>query len=322
MVVEITEINAPYLYTEILHRLRVEGVEEESRNGKVLAFEDPVLLTMVDPTERVLFDPIRDANPFFHVMEFIWMMAGSNDVNWIEKFNSNYRRYADGDIVHGAYGHRWNYHFGGRNQLTAISDLLRRDPKTRRGVLGMWDPRADLEFRNDLPCNTHIYFRFNQADSVLDMTVCNRSNDIIWGMLGANVVHMTYLHELIAHGAGLDLGHYKVFSNNAHVYKGLEKYDRIINTIERHDYYTDRSINPLPLLQQGETVGGFLEDCTRFLRGEANFQSMWMYEVAVPMYNAWMERKNKQGDGKAEVKQIGAEDWRIVCDEWINRRGV
>ena len=320
MVVEITETNVPYIYPELLQKLRVYGKEEESRNGKVLAFEDPILMTIIDPKERVLFDPIRDANPFFHVMEFIWMMAGSNDVNWIERFNSNYRRYADGDVVHGAYGHRWQHHFSQVNQITAAIDLLKRDKTTRRAVLGMWDPGSDLSHHNDLPCNTHIYFRYNTADSVLDMTVCNRSNDILWGMLGANVVHMTYLQELICLGAELDMGMYRVFSNNAHVYKGVNKYEQIIQTLERHDPYTDRGISPFPLLQSGESVVDFLLDCSKFVKSEADFKTMWMYEVAIPMYNAWMQRKNQIGDGKDECKQIGADDWRLACEERINRR--
>ena len=319
MVTEISELNAPYLYTEMLQHLRIEGLEEESRNGKVLAFPDPVFVTMLDPTERVLFDPIRDANPFFHVMEFIWMMAGSNDVNWIEKFNSNYRRYADGDIVHGAYGHRWQQHFNMVNQITGVIDVLRRDNSTRRAVLGMWDPSVDLVPHNDLPCNTHIYFR-NDKEFGLNMTVCNRSNDILWGMLGANIVHMTYLHELIAYGAGMELGHYQVFSNNAHIYKGLPKYDEILKTLAPIDPYTEEGMKPLPLLQKGEKVGQFLLDCSNFVAGKNEFVTMWMFEVALPMYNAWMERKNKVGDGLTECKQIGAEDWRRVCEEWIKRR--
>lgn len=320
MVVEITEENTPRLYVEALHRLRIEGVEEESRNGKVFAFEDPVLLTMIRPEERVLFDPIRDANPFFHLMEVIWMMAGSNDVNWIERFNSNYRRYADGDIVHGAYGHRWQNHFDQRNQITAVIGLLKKDKSTRRAVLGMWDPAVDLEYHNDLPCNTHIYFRWNTADEVLDMTVCNRSNDILWGMLGANVVHMTYLFELICAGSGLPMGQYRVFSNNAHVYKGVKNYDRIMETIEIHDPYTE-GLATLPLLKDGESVLNFLEDCTKFINSNGDFKTVWMYEVAVPIYNAWMERKNEIGDGLEECRQIGAPDWKKACEEWIKRRG-
>ena len=32
----------------------------------------------------------------------------------------------------------------------------------------------------------------------LCMTVCNRSNDMLWGAYGANVVHMSMLQEFVA----------------------------------------------------------------------------------------------------------------------------
>lgn len=323
MVVEITEINAPNAYTEALIRLKMEGVEENSRNGKVLTCEDPFVLTIIDSTERALFDPVRDANPFFHVMEFVWMMAGSNDVNWIERFNRRYREYADGDIVHGAYGHRWQHHFGMVNQITAVIDILKKDPKSRRAVLGMWDPQYDLEPKKDLPCNTHIYFRVDSEDH-LNMTVCNRSNDVVWGMLGANVVHMTYLFELVCHGTEFDMGMYQVFSNNAHIYMGLPKYDEIINTRAPVDYYTEKSLEPMDLLSKNEGVGDFLLDCYEFVQDPTKtMRTRWMTTVIKPMYAAWFEHKRGNTKGAMEiVKMIDAEDWSLACLEWLQRRVV
>ena len=35
---------------------------------------------MPTPTKELLFDPDRDANPFFHFMEGLWMLAGFNDL--------------------------------------------------------------------------------------------------------------------------------------------------------------------------------------------------------------------------------------------------
>lgn len=321
MVVEVHEYNVPNVYPELMRRMRLEGEDEGSRNGPVLALQDPLHLTIIDPLERVIFDPIRDANPFFHVMEFIWMMAGSNNVNWIEKFNSKYRQYADGDIVHGAYGYRWIQHFGYVNQITGVCNLLKKDRTSRRAVLGMWDPQYDLQHHNDLPCNTHIYFRVDREDK-LNMTVCNRSNDVIWGMLGANAVHMTYLQELIAHGAGIDIGMYHVFSHNAHIYKGLPKYSEILNTTAAVDHYInpEAGCRPMPLLLKLETVGMFLEDCHKFITGQTNFQCEWMYRVALPMYNSWMARKDKINDGMEDAMNIAASDWRYACVEWIKRR--
>jgi hypothetical protein len=47
---------------------------------KVLVSQTPVVTCYSAPTQRVLFSPMRDANPFFHLMEALWMLAGRDDV--------------------------------------------------------------------------------------------------------------------------------------------------------------------------------------------------------------------------------------------------
>jgi hypothetical protein len=319
MITSVREINVPNVYTEALMAMHMIGKEEDSRNGRVLTIQDPFYLTILNPQERVLFDPIRDANPFFHVMEFVWMMAGSKDVRWIEKFNSKYRQYADTGthVVHGAYGYRWRDHFGSMlavDQIVEVIELLKRDPTTRRAVLGMWDPSSDLEFHADVPCNTHIYFRFSEG--ALHMTVCNRSNDILWGMLGANVVHMTYLHELVAHGAGLPLGEYRVFSNNAHVYTDLPRYKEIMNTRAPVDYYTTIGVGPMPLMQKGESYEEFLTQCAEFLHSDGAYENYWLNNVARPMRKAYLDKEKRDG----YIEQIEAPDWQLATKEWWARR--
>ena len=51
--------------------------------------------------------------------------------------------------------------------------------------------------REEIPCNTAIYFKVREGK--LNMTVSNRSNDVIWGTFGANVVHMSILQEYVAY---------------------------------------------------------------------------------------------------------------------------
>ena len=81
----------------------IEGVEVDTRNGKALEFPTPVMTTYKVSTERVLFYPQRDANPFFHFMEGLWMLAGRNDVAWISQFNGRINTYSDtGAHFHGA----------------------------------------------------------------------------------------------------------------------------------------------------------------------------------------------------------------------------
>jgi len=307
--------NAPEAYVEALTMMRLHGKEYPSRNGDVIALAEPALLEITNPLERVLFDPIRQANPYFHVMEFIWMIAGANDVGWLEQFNARYRAYAEDDgKVHGAYGYRWTSHFR-NNQLLSIHAMLRDDPSTRRAVLGMWDPRVDLQSKRDLPCNTHIYFRV--LDEKLEMTVCNRSNDLIWGMLGANVVHMTMLQELLAQALKRECGPYRVFTNNLHMYKSIPKFESIWETTLVHDPYRDLAIGHR-LLGDGELLEKFLWDARDFMaRGvERKYACSWFNDVAKPMFAEYMWRKSGMKRPESYVKLIQDDAWKEACRLW------
>ena len=75
------------------------GKRQGSRNGAVLVAPWPVITIIHDPEHRVLFNPRRDANPFFHLFESIWMLAGRNDVDFVastpilQKANSDTYQY-------------------------------------------------------------------------------------------------------------------------------------------------------------------------------------------------------------------------------------
>lgn len=313
--------NIPQAYTEAIIKMHIWGEEETSRNGPVITSPEPVLLHITNPMERVLFDKNRNANPFFHVMEFVWMMAGSNDVKWIEQFNRKFRDYADPgtSTIHGAYGYRWINHFG-RNQIQRVADILKDDSTSRRAVMGMWDPRVDLDSHADIPCNTSIMFRV--ISGALDMTVINRSNDLIWGMLGANAVHMTYLHELIAFMAGLKMGFYKVFTNNLHIYREMQNFEVIWGSWAPDDPYGKEGIVPYKLLWPGETYEMLVSDCLALVADEhvREIQTNWGKAVAWPMKMAYQQRL-EGAPGMFHIGMINALDWRLACVNYVNLRG-
>lgn len=318
--------NVPTVYTEAWWQMRICGVQRESRNGPVTRIPGPVCLTINEPTERVLFDPHRDCNPFFHVMETVWMFAGSDKVEWIEQFNKNYRNYAEADgTVWGAYGNRWLGHFNGYpenplDQITKVVAMLKADATDRRAVIAMWDPTCDLgEKKNDLPCNTHIYFEVDRG--FLNMTVCNRSNDMVWGMLGANAVHMTYLQELVARGVGVQIGEYRVVSNNLHVYHEREDVKKLWDTSVAYDFYAKDGLKPFPLLQPNEKIIDLLDDCESLVNvshDDISISTVWAANVAYPMREAYLDKEMRN----AWIQQIAAEDWRRACEEWVDRREV
>lgn len=306
--------SAPQAYVEMMWALKINGRREHSRNGPVLTIPTPTLLQIRSPQRRVILDATRDCNHIFHVMEFIWMMAGRDDVTWLTQFNKGYAKYAESNgRAHGAYGFRWRNHFG-KDQILGAVEALRKNHADRRVVLGMWDPTTDLCIdRKDLPCNTHIYLRI--VDGNLDMSVCNRSNDGIWGMLGANVVHMTLLQELLARAIGVGIGTYRVFTNNLHVYEDLPNVKTMLGTTIASDPY--RCIDPYPILAEGETIEDFLYDCVSFLSEDAYFyRTRWIMNVAIPMRNAYLLKANRFDS----ISRIAAEDWRLACGEWAARR--
>lgn len=137
------------------------GVERsDSRLGPVRAVEGPCLITFERPLERVLSNPRRRANPFFHLFEALWMLAGRDDLASVAYYNKRLRESSDdGQRLNGAYGYRWrgkdNHYFVGDedssrggyaqfDQLNAIVHHLKVNPTSRRAVLQMWNVERDL----------------------------------------------------------------------------------------------------------------------------------------------------------------------------------
>lgn len=327
---EISVRDIPEMLAETLYRVRVSGRKESSRNGEVFSLQEPLMVTVRNPTYRVLHDPVRDANPFFHVMEFIWMMSGGNTTDWITQFNKRFIEYADlgTNVIHGAYGYRWRDHFN-IDQIPIAIMQIRKNLDSRRVVLGMWDPRGDLgTSHNDIPCNTHIYFRVIHTSEgpKLDMLVCNRSNDVIWGMCGANAVHMTLLQELVARSCNIGVGCYRVISNNAHVYVDMkgQKAKELLKSNARvyREINIDQRGKEVPLLHFGENYLDFLAECTDFVNG-SGVKNKWLNEVATPMRDIYLERKDGGMSTEraiVECEAIQDLDWQIACKNWLRRR--
>lgn len=330
-----------------LHHLRVHGIKQPSRVGDVIVSKHPVLTVYSNPLNRVLFSPVRDANPFFHVMEALWMLAGHNDLPWLAQFNKRFSSYSDdgGLTQPGAYGYRWRSYFG-YDQLETIIAELKKNPQTRRCVLAMWDTdyidddgmrTGDLlnaiSGSADVPCNTHAYF--DTIDGRLNMTVCCRSNDIIWGAYGANAVHFSFLLEYVVAMTGLPMGVYRQFSNNFHLYTNIVPEHQMMplsRDVDESDRYMAgiygdrRAVKPdlrrVPLVSDPES---FLRDLNEWFENPAQpcGTTPFLPTVAAPMWAAWAAYKEKDYDTAIEAAEgIRAQDWQIACVDWLQRRKI
>ena len=312
-----------------------EDRKTESRNGAVYESSTPVTTIYKRPKERVIFWKDRDANPFFHLMESLWMLDGRNDLKFVHQYNKGMENYSDdGVTLHGAYGWRWCSYFT-YNQLEVIIDRLKKDPYDRRCVLQMWDPVEDLgRDGKDVPCNTCIYFKIDY-EGRLQMTVSNRSNDIIWGAYGANAVHMSILQEYMAACIGVPVGDYYQVSDNFHAYE--EKFNELTETFTEKDSfdiesqlrlmklnpYTSGEVQSYPMVNVGQHLWKL--ELILFLDRQPfekiEFTEPFFSEVAVPIQDSWwLHKQGKTDEAMIEIQKCAASDWRKACWEWFSRR--
>jgi thymidylate synthase len=296
----------------------------QSRNGPVRKFPHPVIIAYDQPQERVLFNAERDANPFFHLVESLWMLAGRSDLATLTPYVKRMAEFSDdgGKTQPGAYGYRWRRHFD-RDQLPWAINRLRNNPNDRRVVIQMYDADRDQEATDkegrDIPCNLTALLGVNNGK--LDLTVYNRSNDAIWGALGANAVHFSVLQEYLASKIGLPIGRYYQISNNLH------GYDATINkgTAEGPDFYESGEVRPTPMFNGDELGIEFDHDLAMFFDdpARAGIRNDFLRKIACPMVMA--HRAYKDGDPDAAREIIATQmpndnDWRKGAEIWLSNR--
>lgn len=295
---------------------------EDSRAGPVFVWPHPVSTCYINPCDRILWDEKRDANPFFHFMESLWMLAGRNDVGFIKAFNTKMASFSDdGTIYHGAYGYRWRKAFG-FDQLDEAISHLRKSPQSRRCVIQMWDAQLDMRTDGlDLPCNCTIKLELRKDG--LRMVIFNRSNDMIFGAYGANAVHFSVLQEYIASALGVPVELYYQISCNMHVYKNVweEKY-----TPKRgSDLYDAGVAERVRLFTPGKAEAELrqIEDWLDCALG--NFSCPAITRVATPLDVVWKLWKAKNRAAAFTVienvlKEDSTNDWLIAAKRWMDRR--
>lgn len=341
-------------FAEGMRHLHTDGVQSHSRNGVVSVAPGPVITVTRQPMERVLFSPVRDANPFFHLFESLWMLAGRNDLPWLAQFNQQMASYSDdgGLTQPAAYGYRWRKWFN-YDQIEAIVKHLQEQPNSRRAVLTMWDawPMAmdmngawkggDVEKAfsdgKDVPCNTNCFF--GVRGDYLDMSVQCRSNDAVWGAHGANAVHFSVLLEYVAARLDLVPGTMYQYSFNYHLYPDNLKVDveEMARNADRTNAYRNGAGARVTPLFVHETTGGIWErELAWFMMladpkpiGAGDFSTPLFTEpffcgTALPMLRAWRAHKDRKYD--LAFKELSSmaphSDWRIACETWMAKRAA
>lgn len=316
--------------------MQSQGEKLSSRNGDTLEVPSPVTTVYNLPWERVLSSPVRDANPFFHLMESLWIIKGRQDVKFLTEFNKRMVDYSDDGVVFNApYGHRIRNH-GVADQLEQVINTLQNDPMSRQAVCQIWDQKDLMKKTKDKACNMSIVFRIR--DGELCITVYNRSNDMIWGAHGANVVQFSMIQEYVAARLGIPMGTYSQVSNSYHVYldgPGGELWDKLS---EQYTYnaatekYDDPNQEGNLVLMDQNQMHEFDRDLTVLFSmydkyglaeiGEMTcWESDYFNKLVIPMLSVFLVHKRHGAKVALEyAKKIEAHDWRTAVVVWLAKR--
>lgn len=326
----------------------IQLTRTSSRNGPVVQALEPVILTYLEPRQRVLFNQARDANPFFHMMEALWMLQGRNDLAPLQYYVSTFGQFSDdGKTLNGAYGYRWRNGRGywgtwqkgithnkdqdGRfDQLAVIINHLKSKPDSRRCVLQMWNTGDDLQAiddSKDVCCNLNCKFQINNGR--LDMTVDNRSNDLVLGMLGANVVHFSFLLEYMAACIGVEMGVYNQITNNLHVYTNSFEPIKWLEDKTENFYQRVPRINVVKLVKNPEQFDKELKTFNEEWIGEQDLHEDWNARFSEPFFELvakhvarvfYFHKQRNYVKALQWCNEIAADDWRIACTNWVRKR--
>lgn len=246
------------VYRQILARgTRIEPTKGSAREiyGVLLKLSAPRLRLSRTESRGMLFSCLG---------ELLWILAGSNALDFIEYYISEYKKSSDDSrTVHGAYGPRL---FGKRpnDQLTRVISSLKSKPDSRQAVVQLFDRRDTLEYHSDIPCTCTMQFVIR--DRRLHMLTSMRSNDA-WLGLPHDVFAFTMIQELVARSLGVELGEYRHAVGSLHLYE--RNYQQAIHYLE--EGWQPR--RPMPSMPQGDpwpSVKKLLDFEEQVRKGEAS----------------------------------------------------
>jgi thymidylate synthase len=200
-----------------------DNFKVESRKGKSTEIIG-ALLELTDPRARL--SRSRGRSPVFSALgEFVWYLAASNSVDFIEHYITGYREFSDDSTtLNGAYGprifsqRRWEG-LTESDQWQRMINTLTSRTGSRNGIIQLFTNR-DVEISSkDIPCTCAMQF-FNRRKK-LHMHVHMRSNDAFWG-LPHDVFSFTMIQEIAARELGLELGVYRHSVASLHLYDDTE----------------------------------------------------------------------------------------------------
>jgi thymidylate synthase len=332
--VEIFQGNtANVVWQAAAHHFRTgQGVSSQGSRAGTTKEMLHAVFSIANPRERWVTSRNPAMNVAFAIAEVVWIMAGRNDLAFLQFWNRKYKDHAGcAPELHGAYGHRLRSHQG-LDQLVRAYEVLKHNPDSRQVVLQIWDAARDLpssegrEASADIPCNTLSMLKIRSGK--LEWTQIVRSNDLFLGV-PHNFVQFTYLQEILAGWLGVGLGTYNHLSDSLHVYdRDLPNIQVIQSKLDSPPPNTDvvslakgnsdelfaELTHRAYRLTQGDLLEGEVRRIAEWPEAPSGFQNMLLVLTA----EAARRRSLAELGGELMVR-CSSPLYRFMWDRWLSR---
>jgi thymidylate synthase len=217
-----------------LYELMFDGKEINVRNNDTKEIV-ACLLNIENPLERIICLPGRNNNIFATVAETLWVLAGRNDIAFLERYLPRAEQFSDdGKTWRAGYGKRLR-HYHDVDQMAKVCEILGENRSSRQAVISMFDPTLDYAKSKDIPCTNWLHFMVR--DGKLHLSVVIRSNDIMWGASAINWFEWSVLQQLVANTLDVNVGTMSYFADSLHIYS--RHFEKARKILELHTSFKD-----------------------------------------------------------------------------------
>lgn len=208
----------------------------------------PCSVTLTNPQNNILLNPIRKASKAFMGAELLWILMGRNDVDMISFYNAKIKEFSDNSVYFfGAYGPKVI------NQLPYIVQILQKDPWSRQAIINIW--RENPPQTKDVPCTVTFHFIRRPLDA-LNLVVYMRSQDI-WLGFPYDVHNFTCIQLIVASILGCKPGTFTLVQGSLHMYE--QDFEKAKKAIKENLIGIQPERTPMPLPQKLEEFNYSIE---------------------------------------------------------------
>lgn len=173
-----------------------------------------VSIEIQNPSDRDITTPWRKWSKKYAEREWNWYLSADPSVKEIKKFAPMWDKMHNGNnIVNSNYGFQWS-----RNkQLQKVIEQLKNNPNSRKAWITIYDGKEKENYDFDTPCTLAVGFDIKPNSESVDMTVCMRSNDLVYGFCNDQYC-FSKLQEYVAEKLNRPVGIYTHFAHDMHIY--------------------------------------------------------------------------------------------------------